>query len=76
MRLRIIPPSFYRQLLKPKSSKVKNMINGQTRVKITHIRYRAPRILFNNVVPSDGKEIKSGFVFVAAPCEKSAYVLS
>ena len=52
------------------------MINGQTWVKITHVRYRAPRILFNKVVPSDGKGIKSGFVFVAAPCEKATYVLS
>ena len=52
------------------------MINGQTRVKITHVRYGAPRILFNEVVPSDGKEIKGGFVFVAAPCDKAAYVHS
>ena len=52
------------------------MINGQTRVKITHVIYGAPRILFSEVVPTDAKQIKGGFVFVAAPCDKAAYVLS
>ena len=52
------------------------MINGQTQVKITHVIYGAPRILFKEVVPSDAKEIKGGFVFVVAPCDKAAYVLS